>query len=128
MKTLTLTDFYMTTNEIIERTVFCPSIPRYMESSLSMAAILTRNVGEIFYNEVWCDVGTYCDYADSATDFEMEAYFASHTTNTLDHIDDVPEPINVHDQDVWLACVADDGDVCDEYAVYRDDFNEQLYG
>jgi len=101
---------------------FEPSIPSFMEHSFGHASILVRHKDDLHFTEQWCEVGGYIHGANSATDVDLEAYNHEHDVAMLETIDELPEPISVHDQDVWLECVSG------EYDAFVSEFQHHQYG
>lgn len=85
-----------------------PSVPAYLHPvPQGMAAILLRDAGSPRWTEHWCVASAYVDETEEATPLEVEAYNACHDIEMLSVVDDIPEPISIHDQDIWAECQDD---------------------
>ncbi len=89
---------------------------RIPNTDAPLTSVLTRKRGEPRYVEHVCVASAYWDEAEEATDYETEAYRSNRGVELLD-LNDVPEPINVHDQDIWLECTTG------EYDEFINDFH-----
>lgn len=81
---------------------FEPSIPAFMEAR-GVCAVLVRPKGRLYFDERWVKTGGFVTEAIPASEFQTQMY-ANYGEEVFDELADVPEPIAVHDEDVWMEC------------------------
>ena len=105
MTTLTMKS-NMTIAQIISRTTPVPHVPYFMEGTIGGGAILVRDINEPFYTEHWLSTNVFIGGFEPANDAVLSAYFDDvpyiDFGDVAEAFSDIPEPISVHDQDVWL--------------------------
>lgn len=107
-----MTTLTVKANALLSITDDPPSIPAYLHPVPSgMAVILLREAGNPRFCEHWCVASAYVDEAEEATPLEVEAYLAYHDAEILPFVDDVPEPVSIHDQEIWSECHDDVDDI-----------------
>lgn len=111
MTTLSLKNTFLTIESVMKSTEFEPSIPKYMESVLGEASILWRRINEPVFVEHWCIVNGYWDDAVIANEVEVESYLSTRNAFLLDDLADLPEPIDLIEQELFLDDYSDQIDV-----------------
>lgn len=94
------------------------ALARLINGDVPMAMVQTRNVHDVNYVDHFCVASAYWDEAEEASDLEVESYLNKRQIEMLSDVDDTPEPIAVHDQDIWQECVAG------EYDDFVHEFND----
>lgn len=108
MTTLTMKNT-MTIDQIISRATPSPHFPYFMEGTIGGGAILVRNFNEPFYTERWVTTNVFISELEPANDAVMSAYFDDvpyiDFGDVAEAFSDIPEPISIHDQDVWYELI-----------------------
>jgi hypothetical protein len=100
---------------------FRPDIPAFLDAKKNAHAFLFRTKNQRFFEERWVNVTSYIDETNVASDIDLESYGMYHDIDLIESMPDLPEPIAIHDRDIWLECTEN------EYSDFVHDFQDLQY-